>query len=160
MAPDEEVSVLLDAMMLHSKNDLFLLGPSVHRHQCWRRRKRKYKEKWKVKRSQWHRNKFLNSLQSGQIAWNQCCHVDRGFLLAPASPFLLHPSHGCVPEEVLGEFVCDHGCAFLAAPWLMDCFNTLSLEDGTQKTVARLNLCQVSLEMDHSAPWKRQMFKS
>ncbi len=80
--------------------------------------------------------------------------------MAPASPFLLHQSHGCVPKEVLDEFVCDHSCVFLAAPWLMDHFNTLSLEDGAQKTLAHLSLCQVSLEMDQSVPWKCQTFNS
>ena len=69
------------------------------------------------------------------------CDVVHGFVLAFASPFLPHLSHGCVPEEVLDEFVCDSGHAFLAALHLMDCFITLSLEDGSQKTVARLNLC-------------------
>ena len=57
-------------------------------------------------------------------------------ILAPASPFLPHLSHGCVSEEVLYELVCDCG------------------------GVACLNLCQVSLEMDQSAPWKGKMFKS
>ena len=95
----------------------------------------KYKEKWKVKHKQRCLDKFLTPLKPGRTVWNQRHRVDCDFLLVPASPFLPHLSHGCVPEEVLDEFVCDRGGAFLAAPQLMDHFNSLSLEDGAQKTV-------------------------
>ena len=101
-------------------------------HRIWHE---KIPKKWKVECSQRCLSKFLNPLKLGQTVWNQLHRVDRGFLLVPASPFLPHLSHGCVPEEVLDEFVCDRGRTFLAAPWLMDHFNSLSLEDGAQNTV-------------------------
>ena len=131
-----------------------MLSPRVCSHQHWRRRVT-LKRNGRLNTKQ-HLSEFLNPLQSDQTVWHQHCHTDCGFLPTPVSPLLPHLSHGCVPEEVLDEFVCDRSCAFLAAPWLMDRFNTLSLEDGAQKTVACLNLCQVSLEMDQSAPRKRQ----
>ena len=73
--------------------------------------------------------------------WNRCRCVDDDFLLAPTAPFLPHMDHGCIPEEVLDDFVCDRGRTFLAAPKLMERFGTISLEDGAQQTVSRLNTC-------------------
>ena len=142
------------------KADLLLLGTRVCCHWHWRSRKSKYKKKWKVKYSQWHLNHFLTPLKSGQIVCNQHCRADRGFLLMPSSLFLLHLSHGCVPEEVLDELMCDCGHTFLAAPQLIDHFNSRSLKYGAQKTVACLNLFQVSFEMDQSALWKCHTFTS
>lgn len=121
---------------------------------------RKQKKKWKIKRSQRRLQEFLTPLQSGQAVWNRCCRIDREFLQASSTPFLPHLSHGCVPEEVLDEFVCDRGRTFLAAPRLLDRFNTLSFEEGAQKTVSRLNTCRVSLEIDHTGSRQRQTFKS
>ena len=95
-----------------------------------------------VTRSDTRLNKFLTPLQSGREVWN--CHrhrVDVGFLLAPTAPFLPHVDHGCIPEEVLDDFVCDHGRTFLAAPKLMERFETISLEGGAQQTVSCLNMC-------------------
>ena len=73
--------------------------------------------------------------------WNRHHRADDGFLLAPTAPFLPHVDHGCIPEEVLNEFVCDCGCTFLAATKLMEKFGTILLEDGAQQTVSRLNTC-------------------
>ena len=142
------------------ENNLSLLGSRVRRHQRWRRRTSRYKAKWKVKRRSRRINEFLAPLPSGQSVWNRYRRIDRGFLGTASTSFLPHASLGCVPEEVLDEFVCDRGRMFLAAPRLMERFNSLSLEEGAQKTVARLNLCQNIYSLDKNNPRKRHTFKS
>ena len=120
----------------------------------------KYKVKYKAKCSRRRLTNFLTPLQSGWEVWTCCPRVDDGFLLAPTAPFLPHVDHGCIPKEVLDDFVCNCGRTFLAAPKLMERFGTLLLEDGAQQTVSRLNTCQVLLNIDQGVPRKRQMFKS
>jgi hypothetical protein len=115
---------------------------------------------YKVKRSHCRMNAFLTPLQTGREAWNWRRRVDVNFLLAPAPPFLPHVENGCIPEEVLDDFVCDCGRTFLAARKLMESFGTISLEDGAQETVSCLNTCRVSMEMDQGVPRKCQTFKS
>ncbi len=61
-------------------------------------------------------NEFLTPLQSGREVWNHRCCVDVGFLLAPTASSLPHVDHGCISEEVLDDFICNHGPTFLAAP--------------------------------------------
>ena len=140
--------------------DSALWGPRVRQHWHWRRRTTRYKVRYKVKCSRQCLNEFLTPLQSGREVWNRRRHVDVGFLLAPTAPFLPHVDHGCIPEEVLDDFVCNCGRTFLAAPKLMERFGTISLEDGAQQTVCRLNTCQVLLDMGQGAPRKCQTFKS
>ncbi len=86
--------------------------------------------------------------------------MDVGFLLAPIAPFLPHVDHGCILEKVLDDFVCNRGCAFLAAPQLMERFGTIPLEDVAQQTVSCLNMCQVLLDMDQGVLPECQTFKS
>lgn len=122
-----------------------LLGPDLRRHWRWRRRKRRTAAKWRVKRRLQRQTQFLTPLQSGRELWNERRRVDSDFLQSESSPFLPHSSYGVVSEEVLDEFVCDRGSTFLASTKLMEYFETISLEQGAEETVGRLNLCSGSL---------------
>ena len=116
------------------------------------RRTIRYKVRYKVKRKGRRLNEFLTPLQLGSKVWNHCRCVDVGFLLAQTAPFLPHVDHGCIPEEVLDDVVCNRGHTFLAAPKLMERFGTILLEDGAQQTVSCLNTCRVLLDMDQGVP--------
>jgi hypothetical protein len=94
---------------------------------------------------------FLTPLESGRSVWNRTRRVDRAFLSADSTPFLPHVESGVIPDEVLDEFCCERGATFLNAPRLMRHFGTLSLEEGAQPTVDRLNLLQSGIKNNNSA---------
>ncbi len=77
--------------------------------------------------------------------------------MTECTPFLPHVNVGVVPDEVLDEFCCDRGATFLSAPRLMQQFGTLSLEEGAQPTINRLNLLQAGNRNAHAV--KRATFK-
>ena len=71
-----------------------------------------------------------------------------------------HTEVGVIPDEVLNEFCCERGSTFLSAAKLMQQFGTLSLEEGVQFTVKRLNILQPAGSTNGSHTAKCATFKS
>ena len=68
--------------------------------------------------------------------------MDSEFLLADCTLFHPHTEVGMLPDELLNKFCCEHGATFSSAVKLMQHFGMLSLEEGVQSTVKRLNYCR------------------
>ena len=144
---------------MHRKFNRSLAGARLRKHWRWRRRKRHYRAKWRSKRRLFREKQFLTPNPCGRTLWNHHRRVNREFLSVDSSSFLPFATYGLVPEEVIDEFVCDRGGTFLAAPTLLQHFGKVSIAEGAQETIGRLNLCKLSLGLD-KGDRKKQTFKA
>jgi hypothetical protein len=81
-------------------------------------------------------------------------------LLAESTSFEPHAEHGVVPDELLDEFCSVRGGTFLGAVKLMNSFGSLSLEEGADNTVRRMNLLRVGYEASDGRELRRVTFKN
>jgi hypothetical protein len=140
--------------------DYSLLGLRVRQHRRWRRRKERWRKTYKSKRRELKLRRFITPLESGRVVWNRRRRVDREFLLAESTSFEPHAEHGVVPDELLDEFCSVRGGTFLGAVKLMNSFGSLSLEEGADNTVRRMNLLRVGYEASDGRELRRVTFKN